>query len=149
MRYGVSTRPALTPCLSGISCCRSNMRTLGYLLLAVGQASWPAASLAGQEACPTCVNQLGATPLHDAAWSGNRELAAYLIEHGANVQARHAEGGSTPLAFAVIKNDLAMVDLLLAHGADFKAADNYGATPLHLAADRGYRKLVDLLLEKG
>ena len=38
-------------------------------------ASWPAASLAGQEACPTCVNQLGATPLHDAAWSGNRELA--------------------------------------------------------------------------
>ena len=73
---------------------------------------------------------LGATPLHDAAWNGNREIAACLLEHGANVKARHAEGGSMPIAYAVIKNDLAMVELLLAHGADVKAADNYAATPL-------------------
>ena len=75
------------------------------------------------------VNQrdaLGATPLHDAAWNGNREIALYLLEHGANVKARHAEGGSVPIAYAVIKNDLAMVELLLSHGADVRTADNSG-----------------------
>src|ERR1035441_8410442 len=63
-------------------------------------------------------DQMGATALHDAAWSGNREIALYLLEHGANVKARHAEGGSQPLAYACIKNDIPMVELLLAHGAD-------------------------------
>ena len=53
---------------------------------------------------------LGATPLHDAAWNGIVEIAAYLIEHGAAVNAQHAEGGSEPLAYAVIKNDLPMAN---------------------------------------
>ena len=93
-------------------------------------------------------DRLGATPLHDAAWNGNLAIAAYLIEHGADVKARHAEGGSQPIAYAVIKNDRAMVELLFAHGADVKSADNSGATLLHLAVDRGYQQLVDLLIEK-
>ena len=44
---------------------------------------------------------MGASPLHDAAWSGRLEIAAFLIEHGADVRARHAEGGSEPLGYAV------------------------------------------------
>jgi len=36
---------------------------------------------------------MGATPLHDAAWSGQLEIAAFLIEHGAEVRAKHVEGG--------------------------------------------------------
>src|SRR5690348_16409327 len=62
------------------------------------------------------VNQpdsLGATPLHDAAWNGRHEIARYLLEQGANVNAPHLEGGSTPLAYAVMKNDVPMVQLLL------------------------------------
>src|SRR5438067_6287327 len=66
---------------------------------------------------------MGATPLHDAAWSGNREIALFLLEHGAKVAAPHAEGGSQPLAYACIKNDVAMVELLFNHGADIRAAD--------------------------
>src|ERR1035438_5342413 len=94
-------------------------------------------------------DQMGATPLHDVAWSGNREIALYLLEHGANVKARHTEGGSQPLAYACIKNDLPMVELLLAHGADVRGADKSGATPLHLAVDRGYQALAALLVERG
>ena len=69
---------------------------------------------------------MGATPLHDAVWTGNREIALYLLEHGADVKARHAEGGSTTVAYACIKNDLAMVELLVEHGADLGATDNAG-----------------------
>src|SRR6058998_2384824 len=72
-------------------------------------------------------DQMGATPLHDVAWSGNREIARFLLEHGANVKARHTEGGSQPLAYACIKNDIPMVELLLSFGADLRAADNSGA----------------------
>src|SRR2546423_840827 len=88
-----------------------------------------------QGADVNAADAMGATPLHDAAWSGNREIAAFLLEHGAKVDARHAEGGSPPLAYACIKNDIPMVNLLLAHGAGIRAVDNSGETPLHLAVD--------------
>ena len=42
-----------------------------------------------------------------------------------------------------------MVELLLAHGADLRAADNSGETPLHLAVDRGYFQLAALLIVRG
>ena len=32
-------------------------------------------------------DSLGATALHDAAWTGKREIAALLIAHGADVNA--------------------------------------------------------------
>ena len=59
------------------------------------------------------------------------------------------EGGSEPLAYAVIKNNVAIAELLLAHGADVKAVDKSGSTPLHLAADRGYAEMAALLIAKG
>src|SRR5262245_28756133 len=62
-------------------------------------------------------DSLGATALHDAAWNGRLEIAEFLIAHGAEVRARHSEGGSVPLAYAVIKNDRVMAELLLTHGA--------------------------------
>jgi len=64
---------------------------------------------------------MGATPLHDAAWSGRLEIAAFLLERGADVRAKHAEGGSEPLAYAAIKNNRAMAELLLAREAPDRA----------------------------
>ncbi len=45
---------------------------------------------------------LGSTPLLDAAWSGDIEIARFLLDHGAEVNARHRESGSTPLQYAVL-----------------------------------------------
>ncbi len=42
-----------------------------------------------------------------------------------------------------------VVELLLAKGADIKAVDNNGYTPLHWAAQKGHREAVELLLSKG
>jgi ankyrin repeat protein len=46
-----------------------------------------------------------------------------MIAHGAEVNARHAEAGSTPLDYAVIKDNRDVAELLLAHGAAVEAAD--------------------------
>ena len=91
---------------------------------------------------------LGATPLHDAAWNGNREIAALLIAHGAEVNARHLEAGSTPLHYAVIKDNLGVAEVLLEHGADVRATSRSGATALHMAAVRGYREMAALQVRR-
>ncbi|MBM3776063.1 MAG: ankyrin repeat domain-containing protein, partial [Acidobacteria bacterium] len=50
---------------------------------------------------------------------------------------------------AALKGHLAMVALLLAHGADVKARNALGGTPLHDAALSGQTGAATLLLEHG
>lgn len=94
-------------------------------------------------------NSLGGTALHDAAWSGEKEIAAYLISAGADVNAKHAEGSSTPLHYAVLTNHPEVVEVLLDHGADVKALYRSTQTPLQLAAARGYGRIASLLIAHG
>lgn len=63
-------------------------------------------------------------PLGVAAAKGDVPLAAFLIDKGAHLD-RVDLGGSTPLANAVDQGQLAMVELLLARGAD---PTGYGGT---------------------
>lgn len=92
---------------------------------------------------------LGGTPLHDACWAGELEIARLLVERGARVNARHREAGSTPLHYAVITNHAAVVEFLLDKGADLQATYQSGSTPLHLAANRGYAGIAGLLIARG
>jgi ankyrin repeat protein/peroxiredoxin len=93
-------------------------------------------------------DSLGGTPLHDAAWAGEKDVAAYLISKGAEVNARHTEGGSTPLHYAVLTNHPEVVELLLDHGADLKILYKT-KTALHLAAASGYARCATLLIAHG
>jgi ankyrin repeat protein len=74
----------------------------------------------------------GSTPLHHAAWKGHAEVAALLLDAGADVNAqnRNTHYGGTPLHQAAHGNQKAVVELLLARGADVNAVSANGRTPL-------------------
>ncbi len=72
------------------------------------------------------------TPLHLAVANQNLELAKFLLDHGADVNARDADG-RTALHFAVNRRDLDLIRLLLDAKADPDAKDSAGETPLALA----------------
>ena len=93
-------------------------------------------------------DQLGETPLHDAAVRGYGEIALLLIERGADVNARDVRG-LTPVHAAAWQGHREMVALLAAKGADIHARDQDGLTPLHTAALAGRKETVDLLIVRG
>ena len=91
-------------------------------------------------------DDLGGTPLLDAAWSGNVDITRVLLQHGADVNAVHREAGSTALEYAVLTGRSAIVRLLLAAGADTNRRYRYDQTVLHIAAARGFLPILELLV---
>jgi ankyrin repeat protein len=89
----------------------------------------------------------GDLPLVDAIKDQNPKMVATLIPH-TDVNARQPDG-STPLAWAVYKDDAATIDMLLKAGAKVTVADEYGESPLTLACATGDAAIVDKLLKAG
>ena len=78
----------------------------------------------------------------------SRELVEYLIENGADIEAR-SDGQWTPLHNQAYAGHLDGVELLLEHGADIEAKTSVGHTPL-LSSIRWDRiEVTKLLIEKG
>jgi ankyrin repeat protein len=93
----------------------------------------------------------GWTPLHIATRYGHMEIVVFLLERGADVNAKTDKGNNTPLMFAVANARKDLVELLVAKGADVNAKSEGGWTPLLVAAqqDKGQKELVALLLARG
>ncbi|MCX3064669.1 ankyrin repeat domain-containing protein [Wolbachia endosymbiont of Drosophila pseudotakahashii] len=85
------------------------------------------------------------TPLHYAVFHGNLEITEYLIEKGADVNARN-RNSDTPLHHAVLMGKVDIAKILLKHNANVNARNNWGMTVLGYAADQ---ELVELLLAHG
>jgi len=90
----------------------------------------------------------GWTPLIYAATNGQTEVARYLLDVGANVNAV-APNGTTALMMAVRGGHGATVDLLLARGADVNQRNQNGATALGWAARSGFDAIEQALRARG
>ncbi|HZM70679.1 MAG TPA: ankyrin repeat domain-containing protein [Candidatus Cryosericum sp.] len=95
----------------------------------------------------------GWTALHLASFFGHRDLAALLLDQGADVNARSRSErfarDNTPLHAAAANRHVEVAGLLLERGAEINAKDGSGFTPLALAANSRSDLLMLLLLEKG
>ncbi|XP_054710028.1 LOW QUALITY PROTEIN: palmitoyltransferase ZDHHC17-like [Uloborus diversus] len=89
------------------------------------------------------------TLLHWAAINNRQEIVKYLISKGANVDTIGGELLSTPLHWATRQGHLAMVVLLMRHGADPAITDGEGCQCIHLAAQFGHTAIVAYLVAKG
>jgi ankyrin repeat protein len=87
----------------------------------------------------------GKTALHYAITQNQLELVQWLLDHGADKEARDKDG-LTPLHWASREGHTPTVALLLAANADVAAKHKNAYTPLHFAADRGHTDVVKILL---
>lgn len=88
------------------------------------------------------------TPPLDPTKAIGKELVTSLLQHGAAVDARNADG-DTPLCLAAKLGHIATARLLLEHGANPRVKNNAGETPLWLAVARNCVAIARMLAEKG
>lgn len=91
----------------------------------------------------------GWSALHCAAETVSPEVAAALVQAGANIEARDIYG-NTPLWRAVMaaKSNGSVIELLLKDGANPDSANESGVSPLSLATSIGNYDLVQFFERK-
>ena len=88
------------------------------------------------------------TALHLASRKGHIEVARFLLDNGADANARDKHK-STPLHLATKGGHVGVVRVLLDRGADATAKDELGATPPYLAHLLGQVEVTNVYLELG
>jgi ankyrin repeat protein len=84
----------------------------------------------------------------DAAMRGDRAAVRAAVAKRTNVNVPQIDG-TTALHWAVERDDVEMVDLLIRAGARITAKTREGVTPLQLAATNGSAAMIDRLLKAG
>lgn len=78
-------------------------------------------------------NEQGVTPLMVAAWQGHADAALVLLDKGADVKNTFDAAGQTPLMYAAHGGNLAIVNAILARGAQANHETPTHATALSIA----------------
>jgi ankyrin repeat protein/L-ascorbate metabolism protein UlaG (beta-lactamase superfamily) len=105
--------------------------------------------VANDPALLNAANDVGRTPLFQAATRGHLELVAWLVKKGADVNRRETSYRLTPLHMAARGGHLEIVRLLLKNGADLQARENDNENALYYAALSNNLELVKYLVGKG
>jgi ankyrin repeat protein len=93
-----------------------------------------------------CSNPEADRALIEASKSGNLEHVNLAISDWGNVDAKGGKLMATPLHYATVHGHLAIVERLLAKGADVQSTDANGETPMHDAAAFGRVQVAEMLL---
>jgi ankyrin repeat protein len=90
----------------------------------------------------------GETSLQQAAWRGHHEVAAMLIEAGADLNVR-SQSGRTALHEAATNGQQDIVDLLLNAGANLALVTDDGQTAFEAAKEHSYYDVARYLQRRG
>jgi len=90
-------------------------------------------------------NGFNVFPIHSAAAGNYTDIAALLIESGANVNVQQ-QAGATPLHSAAQNGNLDMLILLLEAGAQVNVRMEGGKLPADLAREKGFVEIAEALV---
>ncbi|KAM5158043.1 transient receptor potential cation channel subfamily A member 1 isoform 2-T2 [Mantella aurantiaca] len=98
-------------------------------------------------ACLMVRNDLEAMPLHYAAKYGHLEIVFLIVNESTDEVLNAQDGkGSTALHWAIFKNQVDSVKILLSRGANPNLLNFYRLAPLHMAIQLHYNTIVEELL---
>ena len=102
----------------------------------------------GNQELIKAANERQKTALHFAAEKGHLEIVAYLLENGAEVDAKSIYK-TTPLFSAAETGNLELAEMLIKYTADVNAFSQFFGTALHRAVYMGHPEVSKYLLEHG
>ncbi|XP_055484722.1 ankyrin repeat and SOCS box protein 3 [Psammomys obesus] len=120
------------------------------LHLGVSQGHWKITQIlleAGADPNATTLEET--TPLFLAVESGQIDVVKLLLQYGANVNGFHSMCGWNSLHQASFQGSAETVQLLLKRGADKECQDDFGITPLFVAAQYGKLESLSILISSG
>lgn len=98
-----------------------------------------------EDAMSDCKRSCGATALHFAARRGLLEVCAALLDKRAKID-EQAEGGETPLMFAIIFSQVDTIRFLMEASANTMIEDRQGLGVLDLAMLEGKEEIVNIIV---
>jgi len=104
--------------------------------------------LLSKGADPNARDDEGASPLDNAAWRGDVNRVALLLDSGAEINAQESKTGATPLNEAAFKGHIGVVELLLEHGADQNIRDNAGFSPVENTVREHHPDVMSIFLKR-
>ena len=84
-----------------------------------------------------------------AAGSGDMQAMLEMLEQGVDINVHASFGGPTALIVAARFGHVAIVEVLLEHGAEVNAEDDYGQTALYFAKKNSKTRVIELLEAAG
>ena len=88
------------------------------------------------------------TPLMKASWDGELEIAKFLLDSGADVNAVD-EGNASALFSALNRDHVEVVQLLIDRGAKLNIRNSYQFTPMTQAGAAGNEAIIRILVKAG
>nr|XP_013805316.1 PREDICTED: ankyrin repeat and SOCS box protein 3 isoform X2 [Apteryx mantelli mantelli] len=98
---------------------------------------------------PNEVTTEATTPLFLAVENGHLGIVKLLLQHGANINGHHSWSGWNSLHQASFQGYTEIIKILLEQGANKECEDDFGITPLFVAAQYGKLESLRILVSYG